>query len=290
VATVSNPSAGLWTIPVADHLVQESEVKRYPVPSVRALVPRFGGKDLYYLSSLGSGDGLWRVTSGEAQEIWKGAQGALLEAPAISRDGSRVAILLRRGGRVAVFTMNADGAGLKQADSTLDVRGTVDWSPDGKWIAAGAVGPAGAGLYKIPVDGGAPVQIHKGVSTDPVWSSDNQLIAFTGAGIGRYRPILAVRPDGTPFELPEMPVSQTSGERFRFTPDSKAIVYIEGQLRLQNLRSLDLATKQSRPLTQFNSPAAMRTFHFTPDGKQIIFDRLFENSDIVMIDLERKPR
>jgi hypothetical protein len=42
---------------------------------------------------------------------------------------------------------------------------------------------------------------------------------------------------------------------------------------------------KSRPLTSFTDPAAMRTFDITPDGKQIVFDRLRENSDVVLIDL-----
>jgi hypothetical protein len=33
--------------------------------------------------------------------------------------------------------------------------------------------------------------------------------------------------------------------------------------------------------------AAMLTFDITPDGKQIVFDRLRENSDIVLIDLPK---
>ena len=52
-------------------------------------------------------------------------------------------------------------------------------------------------------------------------------------------------------------------------------------------RSLDLATKQTRRLTRLNNRGAMRTFDIAPDGKQIVFDRLRENSDIVLIDLRR---
>jgi len=32
----------------------------------------------------------------------------------------------------------------------------------------------------------------------------------------------------------------------------------------------------------------MRTFDVTPDGKQIVFDRLRENSQVVMIDLPKE--
>jgi hypothetical protein len=32
----------------------------------------------------------------------------------------------------------------------------------------------------------------------------------------------------------------------------------------------------------------MRSFDITPDGKQIVFDRLRENLDIVLIDLPRR--
>jgi hypothetical protein len=34
----------------------------------------------------------------------------------------------------------------------------------------------------------------------------------------------------------------------------------------------------------------MRTFDVTPDGKRIVFDRLRDNSDIVLIDLPRPAR
>lgn len=51
---------------------------------------------------------------------------------------------------------------------------------------------------------------------------------------------------------------------------------------------LDLASMKSHPLTRLQNRAAMRTFDITSDGKQIVFDRLRENSQVVMIDLPRE--
>jgi hypothetical protein len=50
-----------------------------------------------------------------------------------------------------------------------------------------------------------------------------------------------------------------------------------------------LATRQTRQLTHLTNPATMRTFDITADGKQIVFDRLRNNSDIVLIDLPKQP-
>jgi hypothetical protein len=57
----------------------------------------------------------------------------------------------------------------------------------------------------------------------------------------------------------------------------------------QDFWLLDLRTMKSSRLTRLNNPAFMRTFDITPDGKQIVFDRLRGNSEIVLIDLPAKP-
>jgi len=75
------------------------------------------------------------------------------------------------------------------------------------------------------------------------------------------------------------------GERVRFLPDGKSLIYMGGLLASQNFWLLDLASMKSRLLTRLQNLAAMRTFDVTTDGKQIVFDRLRENSQVVMIDL-----
>jgi len=101
-------------------------------------------------------------------------------------------------------------------------------------------------------------------------------------------PLLAVHPDGTPAKLPEISV-QRDGERPRILPDGSGVVYMLGSTTAgQDFWLLDLATMLSRRLTRLNNPAAMRTFDITPDGRRIVFDRLRENSDILLIDLATK--
>jgi Tol biopolymer transport system component len=80
------------------------------------------------------------------------------------------------------------------------------------------------------------------------------------------------------------------GERARFMPDGKAIVFMQGLLRAQNFAMLSLETMRVRELTRLTQRDTMRTFDVTPDGKQILFDRLRDNSDIVVIDRKRPAR
>jgi len=65
---------------------------------------------------------------------------------------------------------------------------------------------------------------------------------------------------------------------------------MQGLLRSQDFWLLDLASMKSRPLTRLQNRATMRTFDVTSDGKEIVFDRLRENSQVVMIDLPREQR
>jgi Tol biopolymer transport system component len=150
--------------------VGKSDVKRYFVPNVRALMPRFGGRSLFYLSSPGGNDGLWRLEDGQNSEIWRGSEGTLLEPAAASMDGRQAVVVLRNGGKRTLRLVAADGSQVRPLAETFEVRGSPSWSPDGKWIVAAGNDNKVDGLFKIPVDGGAPVRLTTGVARNPVWS------------------------------------------------------------------------------------------------------------------------
>jgi serine/threonine protein kinase/Tol biopolymer transport system component len=287
-ANVVNPKVSLWTVPIANRVIEEKDVEAFPLPTVRAHAPRFGGGSIFYLSSRDGADGLWSYRDGQALEIWNGSEGALHSPPAVSVDGKSVAFALKRNGKQQMHVMRADGTRLQPLSAEVDARGAASWSPDGQWVVTAGSDGNGAGLFKLPVNGGPLIRIAKGPFLDPVWSPRGDLIVYCGTQVFTRTPLLAVHPDGTPEKLPEINV-QREGERARFLPDGSGLVYMLGStLAGQNFWLLDLGTMRSRRLTRLSDPAVMQTFDVTSDGSRIVFDRLRENSDILLINLGTK--
>jgi Tol biopolymer transport system component len=287
--TVANPTVRLWSVPILSAPATEGDVKPYLPTSMKALTPRFRGKTLYYLSSAGPQDRLWRFEEGKASEVWRGPQGRILEPPAISPDGRRIAIVTSEAGKWRMQLITADGAESSPIAQSLEVEGSADWSPDGQWIVTGGNDGKGDGLFKIPAAGGAPVRLTRTVGRNPVWSPDGAMIAYSGPNSFTFTPLLAIRADGTPIKMPEIG-TQRDGERLRFTPDGRGLVFMRGTEATpwQDFWLLDLTTMSTRRLTRLTDRATMRTFDVTPDGKQIIFDRLRENSGVVLIETETR--
>jgi tricorn protease-like protein len=286
VASVANPQVSLWQVPIGSEPAAESDVGPFELPTVRALAPRFGPEDLFYLSSRGSGDGLWRFRNGTSREIWKGTEVPLLEPVAVSADGASLALILRQDGRNVLHVLSADGAQLRVLSSAVDVRGSVSWSPDGAWIVAGGEDLDGLpGLFKVSVDGDRVEKIVEGQALNPVWSPAGELIVYSGPQVNAFTPVLGIRPDGTAVELPPLEV-HVRGQKVRFLPGGRGLIYMKTSTNFhQEFWLLDLSTMQDRRLTRLDDAGTINTFDITPDGKRIVFDRLSEDSDIVLIEL-----
>jgi hypothetical protein len=287
VTTVGDQIAGLWSVPLGDRLANDQDVHRHV--NGRALAPRFGGGSLFFLSARGSGDGLWRMSEGASTEVWKSEDGVLSEPPAVSPDGRRVAVVVRQNGQRRLLVMSDDGTGVQTLAPSLEIqgasgRGVSDWSPDGTWIVVGARDAQGPGLFKIPVDGRPPVRLVSGEAVSPEWSPAGDLIVYAGPVVAGQVPLLGVTPDGVPTPLPA--VLTHIGGGHRFLPDGKGLVYLPRETSL-DFWLLDLVSKATRPLTSLSDQGRLNMFDVTPDGKQIVFDRVRENSDIVLIEIPK---
>ena len=130
--------------------------------------------------------------------------GALGRA-ALSRDGQRLAVVVRRTGRWELYVMNADGSGERRIAPELDVRGTPDWSPDGRSLAVAVKQGGDPHVFIVPVDGGTPVELVEEYSLDPTWSPSGQFLVYLSADVGTTFLVKAVNADGTPHALPGYP-------------------------------------------------------------------------------------
>jgi serine/threonine protein kinase/Tol biopolymer transport system component len=287
VATVANPIGELWTIPISSQLAHESDAQRFPLPVTRAIAPRFGPQYVVFLSSKGGAQSLWKSRGDETVELWRSSDGGVEAPAAVSPDGRRICFSIRRQGRNGLYVMNADGTNAHPLATSLDVRDPPSWSPDGKFIAVAADEGDGSRLFKAPVDGGAPVRLVDELSRLPVWSPDGRLILYAAPSPGATNAVKAVTPEKQPHPLPELWILR-GGDRYRFLPGGRQVVALLGDYLRQNFWIVDLDTGQRRQLTNLKPGYSIKSFDVSPDGRQILFDRVRQNSDIVLIDLARQ--
>ena len=109
---------------------------------------------------------------------------------------------------------------------------------------------------------------------------------------GTSFPVRAVTADGQPYPIPELALSrggalgitQVGARRLRFLPGQQALVVLRGDIQHKNLWATDLSTGDWRQLTNFGRDIVIGDFDVSNDGRWIVFERLQEHSDVVVID------
>ena len=282
-ATVSRSRAGLWRVPIADRVIGESDAMPIPLPTATGLSPRIGPGYVIYRAP--GTDGLWKIAEGGAKtELWNGLDGRALGGAAIAPDGQRLAFLVQRPGRTQLYVTNADGSGARRVAEDLEVRGAPAWSPDGRWLAVAASRDGEPRLFKIPVGGGAPILLVKEYSSDPIWSPSGQFLVYSGADVGTTFSVKAVSADGAPHALPDLVLTR-GARRLAFLGGEDALVVMKGDISHKEFWVVDLETGRERQLTDQGRGFVIGDFDVSADGREIIFDRARDESDIVVFDL-----
>ena len=200
---------------------------------------------LYYTSyKLGNPDIFYHdLSTGQRRAIAR--YSGLNSSAAVSPDGTKVAMILSKGGSPNVYVCNADGTDPKKLTSTSEDSSPC-WSPDGQWICFATKINSRRLLAKVPA-GGGEIQIVKtvGVSnpTEPDWSPDGKWIAFTSQ-MGEFDVCVVPAGGGTATVL-------VRGEDPSWAPNSRTLICARRPASYRYVLSLlDAPTKQVKDVSR----------------------------------------
>jgi dipeptidyl aminopeptidase/acylaminoacyl peptidase len=286
VATLTNRKGALWRFPL-DGTRTESPGRRIALTTGSGSSPRFGAGYLLYVSSKGDSDSIWKLQGEVATELWSAPETRIIGAPAPARDGLRIAFSTRRNGRTSLHVANADGTNTRILSSALELQGAPAWTPDGRSITVATVVDGAPRLFNLPLDGGAPAPLIKEHSSDAAWSPDGGVVVYSGPDVGTTFPVKAATPNGTAFPLPGLTLTR-GARHLIFVPGGRTLAVLRGEVAHKNLWLIDLATGAERQLTNFGPEFTVRDFDISQDGREIVIEQLQEQSDVVLIERQRR--
>jgi Tol biopolymer transport system component len=123
-------------------------------------------------------------------------------------------------------------------------------------------------------------------SVDPAWAPDGRFVVYSGPDIGTTFSLKAVTAEGAAHPLPALTLTR-GAQHLTFLPGGRALVLLRGEIQHKNLWLIDLETGAERQLTNLNPDFDIRDFDVSPDGREVVLERVQERSDVVLLDLPR---
>jgi Tol biopolymer transport system component len=206
--------------------------------------------------------------------------------PTSSPDGHNVTFSVSQHGQTLLYAMHSDGTNARIVADSLKLNGAPAWAPDGRSIITAADDHGVPHLVRVPLDGRSPTSIVREYSVDPVSAPDGSFIVYSGPDIGTTFSVKSVTAEGAPYTLP--PVKLTRGARhLAFLPGGRSLVVLRGEIQHKNLWVVDRQTGTERQLTNLPPDFEINDFDISPDGHEVVLERVQDRSDIVMLDLSR---
>ncbi|MCU1305994.1 MAG: tolB protein [Acidobacteriaceae bacterium] len=287
VLTLASPKRTLWRLRINDSPANISAAAQIPLTTSTGFSPRLGPNYLLYVSAAGMSESIWKVANGTATELWS-AQGArVFGGPAISPDGRNIAFSVRRHGHALLYLMQADGTDARIVSDSLDLQGAPAWAPDGKSITSAANDHGVPRLFRVPVDGHSPTLFVQEYSVDPAWAPDGRFVVYSGPDIGTTFSVKAVTAEAAAHRLPTLILTR-GARHLTFLPGRRALVFLRGEIQHKNLWLIDLETGAERQLTNFTPDFDIHDFDISPDGREVVLERVHGRSDVVLLDLPRQ--
>jgi TolB protein len=174
--------------------------------------------------------------------------------------------------------MNVDGSSPKQlTDGGSDIKPRI--TPDGKWLLYESARNGRIWVWKQPFAGGTSQPLSEHTVVDPTISPDGKWVGIELLDEAEDRFKMAYMPieGGEPTKL-----SYVIDTPLGWSPDSKAMLYVDNRNGVSNLMSQTLDGHPPKQVTNFTE-GTIFNFAWSAGGKQLFLARGAINSDVVLI-------
>jgi len=204
---------------------------------------------------------------------------------ATTLDGHYLVFASDRAGGQHLFRSERSGANLRQLTFGDSSEARPDISSDGSWIVYASFKNNEARIFKLPIDGGEPIQLTDHESVAPSISPDGKFVSCVAPS---HSPAQAAVLEVLEFETGRI-VKQFDVIPFDFnyrpaiwTPAGDTLVYRKAERNVGNLWKQSLAGGEPRPFTNFTSELIFG-YVFSTDGKSLIVSRGKRTVNVVMV-------
>ena len=270
----------LWVAPVGD-LARARQVASDAgeLSELESLAWMADGRMLYTSTESGNAD-IWMYDTAKNRR-WQLTTHARDDFnPTASPDGT-IVFASDRSGASGLWTMSAAGeSSVRQLTSGGDSRPAI--SPDNSVVfQRGVIQSAPVELWRVPLAGGAAVQLVGGVAIRPAVSPDGRMVAYYWLTPERWT--LAVMALDGARSLKVFPLAPTHcGRTVRWSADSQSLAYIDCADGVSNIWTQRLDASPPQQLTDFSS-GHITTFDWSRDGTQLAWIVRNQVSDVVLV-------
>jgi len=201
-------------------------------------------------------------------------------SPSVCGDGPYFVYLSYRAGTPHIWRSRLDGTDAKQLTDGVG-EFMPSCSPDGTWFTYGTRDPEGVGIWRMPIEGGAPVRIWEKYIGNPARiSHDGKFVAIPD----KQKLMIIPSEGGDPVKTFDL--NPEWGSWVGWTSDGSAFLYEKRVNGVSNVWQRNLDGGESKQLTRFDSEIidiAALNVALSPDGKYLAVARLSNTNDVVLI-------